>query len=199
MDKRGLEVMIDAVIESGTRAARIVDNMLSFSRRSESKPEKHNLAELLDKTVELASNDYDLKKKYDFRKIEILREYEKGLPDISCEGSQLQQVFLNLLKNGAQAMASFVPPGEKPRLTLRIRRNEGHVDIQIEDNGPGMDETARKRALEPFFTTKSVGVGTGLGLSVSYFIITENHNGSMRVDSKPGQGSKFTITLPIES
>lgn len=199
MQKRGLAPMIDAVIESGTRAARIVDNMLSFSRRSDSKLKWHSLPDLLDKTVELASNDYDLKKKYDFRKIEIHREYEAGLPQISCEGSQLQQVFLNILKNGAQAMAGYTPHGNQPRLILRIRRNLGHIDIEIEDNGPGMDEATRKRAFEPFYTTKRVGVGTGLGLSVSYFIITENHNGSMTVDSKPGKGSRFTITLPIET
>lgn len=198
MQKRGLPPMIDAVIESGTRAARIVDNMLSFSRRSGSSLKRHSLPELLDKTVELASNDYDLKKKYDFRQIEIRREYEKGLPQITCEGSQLQQVFLNILKNGAQAMASHIPSGKPPLLTLRIRRNRGHLDIEIEDNGPGMDDATRKRAFEPFFTTKRVGVGTGLGLSVSYFIITENHNGSMTVDSKPGKGARFTITLPLE-
>lgn len=198
MQKRGLPPMIDAVIESGTRAVRIVDNMLSFSRRSGSSLKRHSLPELLDKTVELASNDYDLKKKYDFRQIEIRREYEKGLPQITCEGSQLQQVFLNILKNGAQAMASHIPSGKPPLLTLRIRRNRGHLDIEIEDNGPGMDDATRKRAFEPFFTTKRVGVGTGLGLSVSYFIITENHNGSMTVDSKPGKGARFTITLPLE-
>lgn len=198
MQKRGLPPMIDAVIESGIRAVRIVDNMLSFSRRSGSSLKRHSLPELLDKTVELASNDYDLKKKYDFRQIEIRREYEKGLPQITCEGSQLQQVFLNILKNGAQAMASHIPSGKPPLLTLRIRRNRGHLDIEIEDNGPGMDDATRKRAFEPFFTTKRVGVGTGLGLSVSYFIITENHNGSMTVDSKPGKGARFTITLPLE-
>ena len=199
MRNRGLAPMIDSVIESGTRAARIVDNMLSFSRRSDSKFERHSLSDLLDKTVELASNDYDLKKKYDFRQIEIRREYEEGLPRIRCEGSQLQQVFLNILKNGAQAKAGYTPAENPPQLILRIRRNHEHISIEIEDNGPGMDEAARKRAFEPFYTTKRVGVGTGLGLSVSYFIITENHKGSMTVDSKPGKGSRFTITLPIES
>jgi len=198
MQKRGLAPMIDAVIESGTRAARIVDNMLSFSRRSGSELKWHSLPELLDKTVELASNDYDLKKKYDFRQIEIRRDYEKGLPQISCEGSQLQQVFLNILKNGAQAMAGQMPAGNPPLLTLRIRGNQGFIVVEIEDNGPGMDEATRKRAFEPFYTTKRVGVGTGLGLSVSYFIVTENHNGAMTVDSKPGKGARFTITLPIE-
>ncbi len=69
--------------------------------------------------------------------------------------------------------------------------------VEIEDNGPGMDEATRKRAFEPFFTTKEVGVGTGLGLSVSYFIITDQHKGSITVSSRKGEGCLFTIRLPI--
>ena len=71
------------------------------------------------------------------------------------------------------------------------------LHMEIEDNGPGMDEKTRKRIFEPFFTTKPVGVGTGLGLSVSYFIITENHGGEMSVESTPGSGTKFIILLPL--
>ncbi len=74
----------------------------------------------------------------------------------------------------------------------------GRVCIEIEDNGPGMDEATRRRIFEPFFTTKPTDRSTGLGLSVSYFIITENHNGEMRVESTPGAGSKFIIRLPLE-
>lgn len=70
--------------------------------------------------------------------------------------------------------------------------------IEIEDNGPGIDEKTRKRIFEPFFTTKQVGMGTGLGLSVSYFIISENHGGTMNVQSKPGRGARFIIRLPFE-
>ncbi len=70
--------------------------------------------------------------------------------------------------------------------------------VEIEDNGPGMDEGTRKRVFEPFFTTKRVGIGTGLGLSVSYFIITENHGGTLEVESSPGKGAKFIIHLPFE-
>ena len=72
------------------------------------------------------------------------------------------------------------------------------VSIVIEDNGPGMDEKTRKRVFEPFFTTKPVGVGTGLGLSVSYFIITENHLGQLSVTSEPGSGTTFVIRLPLK-
>ena len=72
------------------------------------------------------------------------------------------------------------------------------VRVEIEDNGSGMDEATRKRVFEPFFTTKAPGIGTGLGLSVSYFIIVEEHQGTLSVESTPGRGSRFIIRLPVE-
>ena len=80
---------------------------------------------------------------------------------------------------------------------LRVRSLGEAVRIEIEDNGPGMSEESRKRVFEPFFTTKKVGEGTGLGLSVSYFIVVENHGGQMEVESVPGQGTTFTVVLPL--
>lgn len=197
MEKRGVPSMLDAIIESGRRASRIVDNMLSFSRKSESRFNYHKMDELLDSIVELASNEYDLKKKYDFRQIEIIREYHPDTPEVCCESSKLQQVFLNILKNGAHAMAEKKGPQNVSRFILRVRPEGPMVRVEIEDNGPGMDEDTRKRVFEPFFTTKAVGLGTGLGLSVSYFIVTENHNGTMAVESSPGNGSNFIIRLPV--
>jgi signal transduction histidine kinase len=104
-------------------------------------------------------------------------------------------VILNLLKNAAQAMAEARTPA--PAITLRTRHEAEHALIEVIDNGPGMDEKTLKRIFEPFFTTKEVGAGTGLGLSVSYFIITEQHNGRLSVMSKPGQGARFSIRLPL--
>jgi signal transduction histidine kinase len=198
MDKRNIFGMIDSVMDSGKRAAKIVDNMLSFSRKSGSQSGAHDLGELLDKALELAESDYDLKKKFDFRQIEISREYDDSVPNITCEPSQIQQVFLNILKNGSQAMVESKVEKQTPRFILRLKREGGMVRVEIEDNGPGMDEITRKRIFEPFYTTKPVGAGTGLGLSVSYFIITENHSGTMEVKSSTGMGAKFIIRLPIE-
>ena len=204
MKQRGILSMVESIYDSGRRAAQIVDNMLSFSRKSEADVQLNDLGNLLDRTIELASNDYDLKKKYDFRQIEIVRIYDPHLGRVPCEGSKLQQVFLNLFKNGAEAMAgeskqrrAHGAPAKTSRFILRTRRDQPFARIEIEDNGPGMDETTRKRVLEPFFTTKEVGVGTGLGLSVSYFIITENHGGAMEVESSPGKGTRFIINLPL--
>jgi len=193
-ERRGLLRMMDSIMDSGMRAARIVENMLSFSRRNSLSLAEVDIPALLDRTLELAANDYDLKKKYDFRKIRIVREYEPDLPLVLCEESKIQQVFFNLIRNGAQAMASQDRP---PCFILRVEGGDGEVRIEIEDNGPGMTEELRKRVFEPFFTTKRVGEGTGLGLSVSYFLVVENHGGRIDVESTPGKGSVFIIHLPL--
>ncbi|MCP4118821.1 MAG: PAS domain S-box protein [Desulfobacteraceae bacterium] len=198
MEARGIPRMITTIIESGRRLAAIVDNMLSFARKSDTQVYPHALEELMDKTLDLAATDYDLRKHYDFKLIEIRREYEKDLPLVPCEGAKIQQVLLNILRNGAQAMEAAAI--RNPRIILRtwFEKERNMVCMELEDNGPGMVEETRKRVFEPFYTTKPVGVGTGLGLSVSYFIITEDHCGEMAVESRPGAGAKFIIRLPLK-
>ncbi|ACL06688.1 signal transduction histidine kinase, nitrogen specific, NtrB [Desulfatibacillum aliphaticivorans] len=197
MEKRNLVRMIDSIHSSGVRAGQIVANMLSFSRKSEADGTVQPINEILEKTVELASSDYDLKKKFDFKRIKIIREYDASNPEAWCQASKIQQVILNLLRNAAYAMAED-PNNSAPSITLRTAQESRMVRIEVEDNGPGMNENTRKRVFEPFFTTKSVGAGTGLGLSVSYFIVTEDHGGAMTVNSKPGQGARFIIRLPLK-
>ena len=197
MNDRGIPRMLATITESGQRVAEIVGNMLSFARKSEATISSCDLGMILDKTTELAATDYDLRKQYDFKRIEIRREYAQNVPEVPCESVKIQQVLLNILRNGAQAMQSTGT--ELPRFILRTRFEPHHnmAAIEIEDNGPGMDEETRKRVFEPFFTTKPVGVGTGLGLSISYFIVTENHGGEMSVESHPGAGATFIIRLPV--
>jgi len=117
---------------------------------------------------------------------------------LPCESAKIQQVILNILRNGAQAMQDANTAS--PMFTIRIyaERASQMICIEIEDNGPGMDEETRLKAFDPFFTTKPVGIGTGLGLSVSYFIIIENHKGTIDVISEPGKGANFIIQLPIQ-
>ena len=196
MEKRKVPEFLEGIREAGARAAKIVANMLEFSRRSESHKEPVVLSEVLDKGVQLASSDYDLKKKYDFRQIEIVREYDPDVPPAWCSRTEIEQVVLNLLKNAAQAMSLKQYTDSRPAITLRTARTGDRVAFVVEDNGPGMEESVRKRVFEPFFTTKEPGEGTGLGLSVSYFIVTTNHGGSISVESEPDQGARFTIELP---
>lgn len=202
MEHRGIPRMLENMRLSGQRAAKIVSNMLSFARKSESAFSTHNLGELIDQTIDLAGSDYDLKKKYDFRQVEIVREYAADVPPVLCEASKIQQVLLNLLRNGAEAMQEMTENehGFQPRFILRLdhEKKAGKVRIELEDNGPGMDAATCKRVFEPFFTTKPPGKGTGLGLSVSYFIVTENHGGEMNVVSAPGKGTTFIVKLPVE-
>jgi signal transduction histidine kinase len=198
LDARGITRFLEGIRQSGERASTTVSDMLHFSRPSDSRMVPTSLAELLEKTVSLAAHDYDLRKKYDFRQIEIRRDFEDDLPLVPCVATEIGQVILNLLRNASQAFGPVQPPVEAPRITLRLRRETDFLRIEVEDNGPGMDEKTSKRVFEPFFTTKGVGVGTGLGLSVSYFIVTSHHRGTMAVDSAPGQGARFTLRLPLK-
>ncbi len=198
MEARGIPKMLQAIRGSGAQAAQIVSNMLSFSRKNDSQMVPENILDLLNTTLDLAATDYDLKKNYDFKKIEIKKEFGPNIPLVRCAASKLQQVFLNLLRNGAEAMSEKTyPPGEHPCFIVRAQAVEPWVRIEIEDNGPGMEEGIRKRVFEPFFTTKPTGKGTGLGLSVSYFIITEGHGGQMTVQTAIGQWTRFRIDLPM--
>ncbi len=192
--ERGILHFLEGIREAGSRAAKIVADMLSFSRRSESRFTLVDLEDMLETVLRLAASDYDLKKKYDFKRIAIERDYDPALRVMYCDKTEIEQVILNLLKNAAQAMAEDGTPS--PTIILRTRREPDIVLLEVIDNGPGMDQKTLNRIFEPFFTTKEVGAGTGLGLSVSYFIITEQHNGRLSVNSKPGQGACFSIRLP---
>lgn len=197
IEQRGINGMLDAISQSAKRAAALVLNMLSFSRKSDSIFSSIDVGEMMDKTLELVSNDYDLKKKYDFKQIKITKDYAADIPLIPCEGTNIQQVFLNILKNGAYAISEKDYGDDIPEILININVEMDFLRIEIEDNGPGIDEKKKKRIFEPFYTTKPVGVGTGLGLSISYFIIHEQHRGELEVLSKIGEGAKFIVRLPI--
>jgi PAS domain S-box-containing protein len=197
LENRGILGFISHIRVAGSRASKIITNMLKFSRKSESRRETADISEVLEQVLELASNDYDMKKSYDFKHIQVVREFDTTVPPIVITVLEIEQVLLNIIKNAAQAM-SAANLRREPVLTLRTRRENEMAVIEIEDNGPGMDGSTQRRIFEPFFTTKAVGVGTGLGLSVSYAIITNNHKGSIEVESKPGEGARFIIRLPIQ-
>jgi len=200
LSKRKIPGMLKHINKAGKNAAEIVKNMLAFSHESTDAKELNNFSELIDKTIELAQHDYNLKKKYDFRNIDIIRDYDSELPEIMCEANMIQQVILNILRNGTEAMFEKFKGAScevKPQFVIRLFKDDEMLCVEIEDNGPGMAEDTAKRVFDPFFTTKAPDKGTGLGLSVSYFIIVENHTGEMKVESTPEQGSKFVIKLPI--
>jgi signal transduction histidine kinase len=196
MRSRGLHGFIENIQQAAMRAADIIRHMLDFSRRSESRRKVCDLRAVMERSIFLAENDYDLKKNYDFRRMRIEWDCDDSPRLINCTETEIEQVFLNLLRNSAQAMASAVPEIGDPCMSIRIFDRGDMVVVEMEDNGPGMAPEVQRRAFEPFFTTKPPGVGTGLGLSVSYFIITRSHDGRMSLESSPGGGAKFTIELP---
>lgn len=206
MEKRDIVQQLKTIREAGIRAARIVENMLCFSRQGQGHFAPHRLDETLDRAVEIMARDYSGSTRDCFSSITIVRVYDSNLPPVMCEVSTIQQVFLNILSNGAEAMASQYTISkdgkgqaceEPPQFVLRTSLEGSMAVVSIQDNGPGMKEEDCKRAFEPFFTTKELGFGTGLGLSLSHFIITRNHKGTLEVNSSPGQGTVFTIGIPM--
>jgi len=197
LQAREVPELLDGIQQAGARAAKIVTHMLSFSRRSNRQMSPCDLSALIDQAVDIASNDFDLAIGFDFKGHAITRQFDPQLGPVPGIPNELEQVLLNLLKNAAQAIHQRRDPHEPGRIILRTRLNPPWAEIQVEDNGAGMPEYVRKRIFEPFFTTKEVGQGTGLGLSVSYFIITNNHKGQMEVQSTLEQGTCFTLRLPL--
>jgi len=190
LDDRAKESLLK-INNLALRCQKIVQNLLSFARKQKPERKLADINEILEKTVELRS--YDLQ----VNNIEISRELDADLPKTIADAHQLQQVFLNLLTNGEQAMLEAHGKG---RLTIRTRTNSQQTKILIEitDDGPGIPERHLTRIFDPFFTTKEVGKGTGLGLSISYGMIKE-HGGNIYARSRLGKGTTFTIELPIIS
>ncbi len=188
---RNIPKMLENIQESGVLIKTIITNMLGFARKGSDITSVYDIGEILEKSLKLASAD--------LRCVTVSKFIEDSVPRVQCDSVKIQQVFLNIIVNAVHAMEGALT--ENPKLDIFVRMDKedlNRVVIEFEDNGPGIDFNSRKRIFEPFFTTKPVGLGTGLGLSVSYFIITENHGGELSVDSTPGYGAKFIIKLPIK-
>lgn len=196
MEERGIFRMLKSIKSSGRKAAAIIENMISFSQSGEDTQDYYNPVEILDTTLDLMKQDRELQTNYRFNSIDIKRNYEEALPPLYCNRSKIQQVFHNVLRNAAQALEEGAV--ESPVISIRIY-SEGvsSVIFEIADNGPGMSFSVSRHAFEPFYTTSDVGSGTGLGLSVSYYIIAEEHGGDMTIQSEPGKGTTVLISLPM--
>ena len=197
MSARGISEYLLASRQAAERAAEIIRTMLEFSRTGESSPGPVALAGIVDTALELAAKDYDLRRKFDFRAVRIVRELDVRTPAVACSAGEMVQVVLNIVKNAAEALADGHEPAQEPTIWLRSQLDGDHARLEIRDNGPGMDEATRRRVFEPYFSTKGPGEGTGLGLSVAYFIVTQRNAGTITVESRPGQGTTFVIRLPL--
>jgi len=186
---------IQIIKDCSLRAASIVKNMLQFSRDSGGEKISIEITDLIDQVIELASSDYNLGAHSDFKHLKIVRQYPSYSTRISCVITEVEQVFLNLLKNAAEALYKSPQRDQPAQIVVRICLEGDWMRIEVEDNGPGMEPEISKRIFDPFFTTKG-GEGTGLGLAISYFIIRQHHQGEFWVESNLGRGTKFIVLLP---
>jgi two-component system NtrC family sensor kinase len=160
-----------------------VQDLRDFSRMGDSDWQRADLHDCLDSTINMVWNEI----KY---KAELIRDYG-ALPKVECIPSRLNQVFMNLLVNAAQAI------GDHGRITVTSRLRGNQVEVAIADTGSGIPEAILPKIFDPFFTTKPVGKGTGLGLAVSYGIV-QQHGGRIEVVSRVGEGTTFTLFLPVD-
>lgn len=180
--REDIPALLSESIDGATRIENIVKDLRTFSHLDEAQWQQADLHKGLDSTINVAAHAL----KY---KVEVVRRYG-SLPLVQCLPFQINQVFLNLIVNAAQAIE------HRGVITLTTGCNEDEAWIEIADTGAGIEPAHLRRIFEPFFTTKPVGVGTGLGLSVSYSIV-RRHAGSIDVTSVVGKGSTFTIRLPL--
>lgn len=199
MEMRKILEFMKGIRTGGQKIASIIENMLHFSRFDEGQQQPVDLASLLDTCIELAANDFDLRTQFDFRHVEIERHYDPDLGLVVCSAVEIEQVILNLLKNAAYATFDKSRKNNKPKIVLRTFKQDNMAVVEVEDNGSGISEDVKKRIFEPFYTTKPVERGSGLGLAVSQHIVTDHHYGRILVESEPGAGSRFIVQLPIRT
>ncbi|WP_165836286.1 sensor histidine kinase [Taibaiella soli] len=184
-----IDYLLKGISEGSERTAEIVKGLRIFSRVDEDDLKKVNIHEGVDSSIIIVNsllND----------KIKIEKHYG-DLPLVDCYPGKLNQVFLNIISNGIHAINKHFDGKSGGIISVSTNQlGKDHVQIHIKDNGMGMDEQTAKKIFEPFFTTKDVGEGTGLGLSIVYNII-KKHNGTIEVNSEPGLGAEFVITIPI--
>ena len=178
---------IQTIYGEAERAAKIVQNLLSFARRRKPTKEMCDINALLQRVLELRSYDFNI------RNISLDMTMDSRLPAVWADPDQIQQVFFNVIKNAEQAMIDAHRGG---KLTVTTSGTAGGVRISIADSGPGIPADVQRRIFDPFFTTKEAGEGTGLGLTICYGIM-EEHNGRIWTENLPAGGAGFNIELPI--
>ena len=188
---------LDDARDAGKRATAIVNNLLNFAGSRGQKKQPANVVEIIENTLELAEDVLAFDSNLRFQDIHIERSYAKELADFPCFAAELQQVFLNLFRNASHALQMVEKEGHKPTIKIRVYEQFEMLKIEIADNGVGISEEVQEQIFEPFFTTKvlSTDKGSGLGLSVSYFIITEHHQGNIAVTSRLDEGTTFHIQM----
>jgi len=178
---------LERIHNEAQRAAKVVQNLLTFARRHEAKKEYADINDILGRALELRA--YELRTS----NIELAVELAPDLPKVMADFQQMQEVFLNIILNAEQAMTEAKGGG---KLAIKTKKTKDNIRICFTDDGPGIPAEHLDRLFDPFFTTREEKGGTGLGLSVCHGIVTE-HGGRIYAKSKPGKGATFFVELPL--
>jgi histidine kinase len=188
-----LRTMAEEIDNHVDRASKIIGHMRDFGRKSDVVKEKVQVNYVLRRAVDF------FKQQLKLREIEVVEDFHEDLPPVLADPNRLEQVFVNLLINARDAIEKKGEQGnhkeEAKRITLKTKAEDAMVTIEVTDTGTGIPEAILHRIFEPFFTTKKVGKGTGLGLSISYGIV-QDYDGTIKVESKDGEGATFIIRFP---
>lgn len=188
--------VLDSMKMGTTRIREIILSLRNFSRLDEADLKAADIHEGIESTLLILQ--HRLKAQSERPEIQVIKEYGK-LPQVECYAGQLNQVFINLISNGIDALESGLVAGEihNPSLKICTALEDNKVVVYISDNGMGMSEETCQKIFDPFFTTKDIGKGTGLGLSISYSIVVERHGGELSCISSPGKGAEFRVEIPL--
>jgi len=178
---------LETIVQQTSRCRNIVKGLLDFARQRKPDKKLSDIIALLEKTLTL------LEQQAPFQNIQIVKEYGKEIPPVFIDGDQIEQVFMNILLNAADAMTE-----KGGILRIETALTDGMVEVSFSDTGQGITKENIRKLFDPFFTTKQTGKGTGLGLAISYGII-QGHNGDITVESEVGKGSIFRVKLPVRS
>jgi two-component system, NtrC family, sensor kinase len=186
------------IAEHGRRADGIIQSMLAHSRGSSGEPERVDVNALVDEALNLAY--HGARAQDQSFNITLERDFATPMAPVTLRPQDMTRVFINLFGNGfhaaRQRQKETDDPGFRPSLKVTTRELGEAVEVQVRDNGTGIKPEHREKLFQPFFTTKPTGEGTGLGLSISYDIVTQQHGGTIAVDSRLGEFTEFTIRLP---
>jgi signal transduction histidine kinase len=174
--------VLNTIAQSSERIHELVSAIRAYSYMDQSPVKEIDVHEGLDNTLTML--------RHKLAGIDVIREYDPNLPRITAHGSQLNQVWTNLIDNAIDALKG------RGRISLRTSLEGDHILVEIADDGPGIPPEIQDRIFEPFFTTKGVGDGTGMGLEIAYRIVTEDHRGDLQVFSQPGD-TRFQVFLPL--
>lgn len=185
---------LEQTMEGIGRVTNIVRAMREFSHPGSNEKSLIDLNRAIESTITVSRNEW----KYI---AEIHTELDPQLPSFNCYPGEINQVILNLITNSAHAITELLhdQPNTKGLITISTLLRGNQIELRVSDTGTGINEAIKERVFEPFFTTKEIGKGTGQGLAIAYAAIVKRHGGSISFESNNGQGTTFTIRLPLES